>query len=200
MKFSKGQIPWNKGLTKNIDSRVIPKCHKICEKCQNEFIASCGTQKCCSECRKNYCEQCGKSIGLYKRFCNNSCSGKWKIKNTNAKNWLKTGNKRKSNETKRKMRVAALNYIEKIRGNISPNIGRNEIQLLNLQEQKDKCKILRQYRIKNLGYIVDGYCPETNTVYEVYEKAHENKIDHDFNRQKQIENFLNCKFEIIKCS
>jgi len=82
--------------------------------------------------------------------------------------------------------------------NFCPNLGKHETQLLNEQEKKDKCTILRQYYI--IGFKVDGYCKETNTVYEVYEKGHfsKQKIKQDLKRQKEIENELNCKFVIIK--
>ena len=52
--------------------------------------------------------------------------------------------------------------------------------------------------IKSLGYIVDGYCKETNTVYEVYEKYHEKQVEHDLRRQEEIQKHLGCKFIAIK--
>jgi thioredoxin-related protein len=47
--------------------------------------------------------------------------------------------------------------------------------------------------------MVDGYCKETNTIYEVYEKAHyrKEKYKKDFKRQKEIQNYLKCNFVII---
>ena len=99
-------------------------------------------------------------------------------------------------EINQKSRISAIRHIENTRGKISPNIGKYETQLLNEQEVKDNCKIIRQFRIKNLGYIVDGYCPETNTVYEVYEQFHNKKQEKDLQRQKEICNHLNCKFQI----
>lgn len=82
---------------------------------------------------------------------------------------------------------------------ISISIGKNETKLLNEQEQKDNCKIIRQHRIKDLGYIVDGYCKETNTVYEVYENYHKKSkvIKRDFKRQEEIQILLKCKFIVI---
>jgi very-short-patch-repair endonuclease len=110
--------------------------------------------------------------------------------------------KKHTPEAKRKMRISVIKYIkENHDGKIRCRIGKNETQLLNEQEMKDNCKINRHYEIKYLGYIVDGYCKETNTVYEVYEKGHyknEKKINKDLERQKEIENYFKCNFIIIK--
>ena len=101
---------------------------------------------------------------------------------------------------KRKMRISAINRIKETRGSLRVNIGKNETNLLNVQENMDNCKIQRAYHIEKLGYFVDGYCPETNTVYEVYEKFHDrykNKLK-DFARQVEIEDCLKCNFKIIR--
>jgi len=105
--------------------------------------------------------------------------------------------KHHSSETKRKMRVSMLNRI--INGNSKPyfNIGKIEKQLLDLQEHRDNCKIQRQYHIKKLGYVVDGYCLETNTVYEVYEKRHDKQVFKDLDRETEICNHLSCDFIIL---
>lgn len=64
---------------------------KICTKCDKTFKASSGSQKKCVDCRK--CEECGKQLKYsHKRFCNNSCSGKWKYKNSiKVKNAIEQG-------------------------------------------------------------------------------------------------------------
>lgn len=103
-----------------------------------------------------------------------------------------------TNETKNKLRIYALNRV--LKNNQMLAIGKNENKLLDLQEQKDNCKILRQYHIKDLGYIVDGYCSENNTVYEVYEKFHNKnieKVQKDLQRETEICNHLSSDFIII---
>jgi hypothetical protein len=106
--------------------------------------------------------------------------------------------KKQTDESNRKRRISVLKHIEINSGGKSFTLtGKHETQLLNEQEHKDNCKILRQYQIKDLGYIVDGYCKESNTVYEVYEKWHRKKIEHDLKRQKEIEQYLKCKFVAI---
>ena len=103
-----------------------------------------------------------------------------------------------SEKTKRKLRIARIKYLTEIFGSDSGSVGRNEKQILDEQEKKDGAKILRQWNT-GIGYIVDGYCPETNTIYEVYEKPHSKpmKMEKDKIRQVEICTHLGCKFIII---
>ncbi len=74
---------------------------------------------------------------------------------------------------KEKQRISRIKYIEKCLNNgepITPTIGINETKILNELENLYKYKIVRQHHIKNLGYIVDGYIPELNLIIEVDEK------------------------------
>lgn len=92
-----------------------------------------------------------------------------------------------------------MKYLDGQYQRISPTIGKNEKTLLNQQEINDNCIICRQYYITDLGFWVDGYCKETNTIYEVFEKAHLNtkKRNKDLKRQKEIQDLLNCEYKII---
>lgn len=76
-------------------------------------------------------------------------------------------------------------------------IGKREKELLDEQEQLDNCIIDRLFTV--IGYYPDGYCHETNTIYEVYEKHHkrESTTVRDLIRQKEIQNHLKCDFKII---
>ena len=98
--------------------------------------------------------------------------------------------------TKRKLRISAIRYIEKYRGKLQCNVGKNETQLLDEQEKKESVKILRQWNT-GLGYVADGYCPETNTIYEVYEHHHATQIQKDLERETEICNHFGCNFVII---
>ena len=102
--------------------------------------------------------------------------------------------KRHSKMSRRKMRISAVNRIK--RDGIS-RIGKNEKQLLDKQEKRDGVKIIRQWNT-SIGYIVDGYCPKTNTIYEVYERKHLKTIEHDERRKKEIINKFGCRFIEIK--
>lgn len=78
-----------------------------------------------------------------------------------------------------------------------PNVGNNETILLNQQELIDKCHIDRNFKIGM--YNPDGYCKETNTIYEVYEKYHkyDKQRAKDKIRQAYIQEQLKCDFIII---
>ena len=105
--------------------------------------------------------------------------------------------KKRSDETKRKCRLAKIKYLEKckkINQPLSPTIGKNENQILNRIEQELKTKIVRQFFID--GYFLDGYIPKYNLAIEVDERPKTKQRDID--RQKYIESKLNCKFIRIK--
>ena len=76
-----------------------------------------------------------------------------------------------------------------------PNMGKNEERLLNEHEVKDGCKIIRNFTIN--GYVPDGYCKSTNTIYEVYEKYHRYQKEYDKTRMDEIKEALGCQFKII---
>jgi len=99
--------------------------------------------------------------------------------------------------TKRKMRLSMIRYIKSTRGTLKTNVGKNETKLLNEQEKKDGVRIIRQWDTR-IGYIVDGYCPETNTIYEVYERYHNQQVRRDLEREMEIRNHLFCNFVIIE--
>jgi hypothetical protein len=98
-----------------------------------------------------------------------------------------------SEEGKQSRRIGMVNHLKKYKWRI---IGKKEIELLNEQEVKDNCKILKQFDT-GIGYITDGYCPETNTVYEIYEKRHLNSIEKDEIRKQRIIDHLKCNFKTI---
>jgi very-short-patch-repair endonuclease len=104
--------------------------------------------------------------------------------------------KKLSESHKNNMRLSALQRVINNNGKF-PMIGKNETMLLDRQEKIDNCNIVRQYVICSLGYVVDGYCVETNTVYEVYENHHAKQIENDMMRQDRIIKYLHCNFLII---
>lgn len=103
-------------------------------------------------------------------------------------------------ERKRKRQLAGRIAYQKRTSRVDTKfhaIGRHETQLLDEQEKIDNCKIDRNFSI--IGYYPDGYCHETNTIYEVYEHYHtyEAQKQRDTNRQKEIQDHLKCDFKII---
>lgn len=74
--------------------------------------------------------------------------------------------------------------------------GKYEKVILDHIEQKHQIKIDRNFTVE--GFYPDGYCHETNTIYEVYEPYHNYRVEKDNVRQKIITDALNCNFIIIR--
>lgn len=115
--------------------------------------------------------------------------------------------KKFSNDTKRKMRLAMIKQMqEKYRNNFSPNYSKKAIIYFDKLMKENNININHaenggEFYIKDLGYWVDGYDKENNVVYEFDELKHYNGDilkQRDLDRQKQIEQFLKCKFIRIK--
>lgn len=108
-----------------------------------------------------------------------------------------------STETKKKQRTSTLSYLERCNGKLSPRYNKKSIPIIERKAKELGITDLQhaenggEYHIKELGYFVDGYSKESNTVIEYDEKHHYtngNLRKKDLTRQSEIENFLNCKF------
>lgn len=111
-------------------------------------------------------------------------------------------------KTRQKQRVSTLSYLNTLNGKLAPRYNKNSIPLLEKKANDLGIDDLQhaenggEYHIEELGYFVDGYSKKHNIVIEVDEKHHFNnkgilrKKDRD--RQREIENFLNCKFYRIR--
>jgi len=117
------------------------------------------------------------------------CSSMKKAAETKRKN----GTNRHTPETKKKFRIIKLNQI--MNDGHWQSVGNNEKDLLDLQEMLFDIKIDRNFTV--IGYRPDGYCKETNTIYEIYEARHLKSIEKDLQRQKEIQEHLNYDFKII---
>jgi hypothetical protein len=116
-------------------------------------------------------------------------------------------NKKPSEETRKKLRRSTIKNIENRCGQCTPNYNSLACELINDYGKKYNYNFQHaenggEYHIKELGYWVDGYDQDNNIVIEVDESFH---FDHDGNlkekdvqRQKEIEEYLNCKFIRLK--
>lgn len=89
-------------------------------------------------------------------------------------------------------------HIRKLDNNSSAIMrGLNETAILNDIEVKNNIVIDRNFRV--LNFYPDGYCKETNTIYEVYEPHHKSAkyVEKDNIRQRIIQDYLKCNFCII---
>ena len=113
--------------------------------------------------------------------------------------------KKRSTETRRKIRLATAERIKRNSGQISPNYNPSSIPIIEAKARELGITDLQhaenggEFYIKELGYWVDGYSKKTNTVIEYYEKYHSKPSvkKRDLERQDAIVNHLKCKFIII---
>lgn len=113
--------------------------------------------------------------------------------------------KHHSSETKRNQRIARINQISRSRFNgnqVQPNYNFVACQKIDEYGKQYRYNFKHamnggEYYIKDLGYWVDGYDKERNTVIEYYEKAHNSSVMQDLNRETEICNHLNCDFIIL---
>jgi len=109
-------------------------------------------------------------------------------------------------ETKKKMRLSALEYIQQLKGQVVPRYNKDSITIIEDYGRMHNYNFMHaenggEYFVKELGYFLDGYDPIKNIAIEVDEKRHftNNKLSaKDVERQKQIENLLGCTFVRIK--
>lgn len=224
--FKKGNIPWNKGITKEVDNRMcnntkystidITNMVRNCPDCGKEiryhkkytYVYAIRDNKKC-----RFCANKGKgNKELYRSFdrdaeyrkkLSKSMSGKTKTVE-HRKNLSKShSGKNLSFETRKKLRLISINKWKERTGQQHPNYNPEGCKVFE-QIMKTNNSVIQhaenggEFHIKELGYWVDGYDKENNIVYEYDEKYHNNQIEKDKQRQKEIENFLGCKTIRIK--
>jgi hypothetical protein len=108
------------------------------------------------------------------------------------------------------LRIAMLKHIKKFfpkNKPFQPNFSPKGCEYFDKLEKEHNIKIQHalnggEYHIEELGYFLDGYDKQNNIVYEYDEVHHFNKDgklkEKDIKRQKEIEEFLKCKFIRIK--
>jgi len=109
--------------------------------------------------------------------------------------------RRHSKETRRKMRLAVIHRKE-LGMTVYPRYNPKACKLIEEYGKQHGYNFQHaenggEYYVKGLGYWVDGYDEEKNTVIEYYEPRHRNQTEHDEDRQREIETHLNCEFIII---
>ena len=107
-----------------------------------------------------------------------------------------------SKETKRKMRLSAIAHIERKVGQIQPNYNSEACRLIEEYGKKHGYNFQHaenggEFHVNPLGYWVDGYDVEHNTVIEVYEPNHRRTVARDNRRQQEIKEHLKCEFIIL---
>jgi endogenous inhibitor of DNA gyrase (YacG/DUF329 family) len=109
--------------------------------------------------------------------------------------------KHHNEETKKKIRIKAIERIVLRCGKCSPNYNPDACKYFDKLSKEKGWNLQHaenggEYYIKNLGYWLDGYDKEKNIVVEYDEYYHRwsSVKKRDINRQTQIKNLFNCKF------
>lgn len=109
-------------------------------------------------------------------------------------------------EHKQKLRIIMIKKMEESSGQIIPSYNKKSIAIIeeygkqhgyNFRHAETKGEndvVLGEYHIKELGYFLDGYDKENNTVIEYYEKGHCRRKEKDKIRKEEIVTFLKCNF------
>ena len=176
-KTLKGNIPWNKGLTKETSMGVKKISDSKIGKKRPLFS-------------ENWKRNIGKTM-LGNKYCKGVKQSQETIQKRIASRTIWSTKTQRRNQ-----RNARIEYIKKYCNGISPRIGKCEKQILDNLEECFNYNILRQYKIN--GYFLDGYCPALNLAIEVDEKAHTHKLIKDLEREDEIKKGLNCQFLRLK--
>jgi hypothetical protein len=135
---------------------------------------------------------------------------KRKIRNTlfnlplEIKQKIVNGNKLRkiSDDTRLKMRLSRIKYIEKVKfhgAQMIPSFNFNACQYLDKLSNEMECNFQHalnggEYYIKSLGYWVDGYDKKKNIVVEYDEGQHNRQKENDTRRMNEIKQYLGCRF------
>lgn len=153
-------------------------------------IVSCTTRELLSKCRKGIAWT-GRHTNEFKLELSS--------RSKNNKIWL---GRKHTDETKKKQRIARINDILKKYGIAYPNFNQNACKIIDVYGKKNGYNFRHamnggEFYISELGYWVDGYDKNRNTVIEYYEKAHNTQVLHDLQRENEICNYLGCDFIIV---
>jgi len=112
-----------------------------------------------------------------------------------------------SEEAKKNHRLSMINLIKNRKGQVIPNYNKNACECFNKIMKENNIHIQHaenggEFYIEKLGFWVDGYDKDSNTIYEYDEKRHfdsyGNLKQKDIDRQNKIIDYLNCEVIRIK--
>jgi len=203
--FKKGESPWNKDLKDCYTGDAKYKMgssfrFKTYESVMGEEKAAKRKEKLSKDHKK--LNKGNKANNPHEKGLKISTANRGVIDPRKNKTYAEYYGKVKAEEIKQKIREKITNYRMKTWG--KPDKwgikGKNEELILNNLEKNLNYKILRSYPTK--GYILDGYCPALKLAIEIDEDHHFNNDgsykEKDIERQRFIENELNCSFLRIK--
>lgn len=111
--------------------------------------------------------------------------------------------KPKSSSAKRNIRIGCLRRIgNRIGKQIVPNYNIEACKIIDKYGKENNYNFQHaenggEFHIKELGYWVDGYDENKNTVIEFFEQKHSSSIEKDMNRLSEIKDLLGCDIIIL---
>mgnify|MGYP005628491393 CR=1 FL=1 len=112
-------------------------------------------------------------------------------------------------EATKKIRIKFIKRMESRHGQMSPAYNPEACKLIDEYGKENNYSFQHaenggEFHVKGLGYFVDGYDKERNTVIEIDERHHFDRYgnlnERDVQRQKEIISFLKCNFIRLKIS
>lgn len=196
-----GKCAWNTGLTKKTDERV----RKSAETCRSSHKV--GNWKPWNKGKTKYTDNILKRVSLSMSNIQKNIHHipEWHTLETCMKISASLKGRQHSTEHSAKIRLSGINWVEKNKLNGNQLIPRwNPVACQKIDEYGKQYGYNfkhamngGEYFISQLGYWVDGYDKEKNTVIEYYEKKHNLKVQKDFERETEICNHLRCDFIIL---
>lgn len=165
-----------------------------CPKCGNKKSRNAVT---CFSCR----DMTGENNGMFGR--RQSEKGIEAIKTAQRNRMLGEGNPMNNPKSVSKIRLKAIERIESRVGQMCPNYNPKAIKIIEAYGKEHGLNFLHaenggEFRIKKLGFWLDGYDPEKNVAIEFYEAHHKTQTEKDATRKQLIINELGCKFIELK--
>jgi len=192
---------WNKFHSKETKKKLITPFEKIKKYIENEGFDLLATKEEYENYPKNKLKiRCPKGH-IIKVFWNGSKQG------IRCRECFEEKQRNPKQKTRRKMRLSRIKDIESKHGQCSPNYNPKACKRMDEYGKENNYNFQHaenggEYHIKELGYWVDGYDKEKNVVIEIDEPAHFDKDgnlrEKDIERQKEITEFLGCKFIRLK--
>ncbi len=208
----KGKTTWNKGIPHSNETKQkisIANSGKIASNETREKISKIHKGKILTNDHKRKISEAhtGKKREEFSKEWRDKLSKANKGKKLSNETKLKISKSKtgvpRSDETKRKLRLGYIKRIENQVGQISPNYNPSACKLIDEWGNENGYNFQHaenggEFRIKELGYWVDGYDKEKNVVIEIDEPYHfdtdGNLSNRDIKRQKEITELLGCKF------
>ena len=182
----------NEKRTKRIKLKINPKL--ICPKCDGKKSRGAKT---CFSCR----DISGENNGMFGKT--HSEASMEPVREAQRERMSGEGNPMNNPQSVLKVRLKAIERIENRVGQMCPNYNPEAVKMIEAYGKENGYNFQHaenggEFRIKSLGYWLDGYDPEKNVAIEFYEAHHKKQVEKDKARKELIIKELGCEFIELK--